>query len=235
MRNFAIKFALLISRFKKKASPQHFLDLSPAESISALKRSMPLKGRQALFFGFSDEALLEILSDEFDINLEQNVLVFRKSLLNAESIRLANALQRTFTPEEEDVILNLAEWLLRATRPLFREDLGPHKTRDILEEYCENLRFYIDRYVSDPEAWIAMLASEQKSMHPNLWLRFSHALTADAVFKLDAAEAIFGEESGYTLAWKRKELFRQRITLTIQKYLRGDKDSSELFSSDSAR
>jgi hypothetical protein len=215
LRNFAVKFAILLGRFREAVSPQFFLDLSPTESLAYFRRYCPDEVRAATFFGFSDNALLNILDQEFEVEVESNRLVFQKTMLDAESIILANDLPSALNDDDEARIHTLAKWLFEATRSLYRRELSPDRLRDIQEEYRQGFRLFIHRYGPD----VPYVLLNEKFENPEAWLRYTHAMTIDALYKADAAQALFGEESGYAIAWRRKELFRNRVSQLLEKSL----------------
>lgn len=178
-----------------------------------------------IMFAFSDQAILDILDEEFEVDMERNALMFRKTYLDGRSIRLAGAGRASsnaedFTAEELGLIDDLALWLLDATRSLYRGDLGEDRRADILQEYAENFRVYARKCVPDYEPgsvapFLSNLFASLKSM-----MAFCHSLTVDAMFKADAAKVIFGEQSGYYQAWFRKQIFRHMMSKAVEEYVR---------------
>ncbi|HEY9746300.1 MAG TPA: hypothetical protein V6C99_08795, partial [Oculatellaceae cyanobacterium] len=107
MRNFAYKFAILTARLtgELRPDPLPYLDLSPLEALEKYKNLLSESARGVILFGFSDEALLAILDEEFEVDLDSHGLLFRKTFLDARSIRLAGlgrslAEEQVFTPKE---------------------------------------------------------------------------------------------------------------------------------------
>lgn len=187
-----------------------------------VKQTLPEKVWRTVFFGFSDEALLEILDREMDIDLDQNVLIYRKALLDARSIRIAQATSTQFTTTQENDVQSLCEWLFKATRCLYREDLGHQRTLDVQDEYAEYFKLFAQNYGEMAGAeWLQQLKREATSESRPLWRRFMNYIAADGVFKTDAAHALFGEESGYTQAWMRKTYFRYRIANQVGRFQAG--------------
>lgn len=226
LRNFAVKFAILIAKLtgEERSNPQALLDLTPEEM---LKRYMDVLGEEntgVVMFAFSDKAVLDILDEEFEVDMERNVLMFRKTYLDARSIRLAGGGRASseadsFTRAELGLIDDLALWLLDATRTLYRGDLNETRMEDIKQEYAENFRVYARKCVPEyepggAEFLLRNLFASLKSM-----MAFTHSLTVDAMFKADAAKVLFGEQSGYHQAWFRKQIFRHMMSKAVEQYI----------------
>lgn len=226
MRSCAVKFAILAAHplGLEKPAPSDFLELSPVEAVQRYKALLSEEERGALMFGFSDKAITDILDEEFEIDLEHEALVFRKPYLDARSIRLAgggraSAEIDSLTEKEQALLESLALWLLDATRSLYRGDMGEARTRDILREYEENVGVYVRKCVTayDPgaaEVFLRSLFASVKAMRA-----FCHSLTADALFKADAARVLFGESSAYYQAWFRKQVFRHMMCKAVDQYI----------------
>lgn len=234
MRNFAVKFAILTRRFEADACTQDFLDLCPEESLEVFKDALPMDALTALRFGFSDTALLNVLDYEFDVDLdrlsateecERGALVFKKHTLDAESVRLAGLLdyyqtedndnaEPVFDEEDERLIGSLGEWLLDVTRPLYRTSLAEDRFIDIQAEYEECFRIYARKHMADDYKRLSELFGKIDTM-----TTFTHAMTVDAMFRADAAKLLFGEHSGYHMAWVRKQMFRHMISSCVRDYI----------------
>ena len=243
MRNFAVKFAILINRQLKvcpqltmaggsslaqrgeiaPVTVQELLDVPPIEMLRRYKQYLTQRDRGVLMFGFEDQAILDLLDAEFEVDVERNTLIFRKTSLDAASIRIASGLgQAGFTLEDgeaESLVGHLSNWLLDASRSLYREDLNELRIADIKAEYAACLRKYaLNRMMarmddSPADALYGLLASV-KAMKG-----FLHGQTADAVFKMDAAQLLFGGDSGYCQAWMRKQFFRNLVAQCVESYI----------------
>lgn len=226
LRNLAVKFAILSARWEpeQRADTQAYLELSPEAMLERYQSLLGVENRGVVMFGFSGQAVIDILDEEFEIDMERNGLLFRKTYLDARSIRLAGAGRAStedypFTETELTLVGNLADWLLEATRSLYRGDLNDERLQDIRQEYRENFRVYACKAVSDYEAGEAedllrSLFGSVKAMRA-----FCHSLTVDALFKGDAAKVLFGETSGYYQAWFRKQLFRHMMSRALEAYI----------------
>lgn len=236
VRNYPVKFAILAARIlgadtadteapsASKELIQDYLDLSPEQGIVRLLGQLDDIQRGIVMFGFSNQAILDILDEEFEVDMDTGVLVFRKPFLDARSIRLAGGGRASgqidsFTPREQSVIESLTGWLLDATRSLYRGDLSETRLRDIREEYTENFGVYARKCVpnyepGDAEVFLRSLFVSLKTMRA-----FGHSLTVDAMFKADAAKVLFGENSGYHQAWLRKQVFRHMMSKAIDQYI----------------
>jgi hypothetical protein len=226
LRNFAVKFSILSARVtgEERPNPQAFLDLSPEEMLKKYQATLGDTNTGIVMFAFSDKALLDILDEEFEMDMDRNVLMFRKTFLDANSIRLAGGGRASceldsFTHAESRLINDLALWLLDATRSLYRGDLNEVRIEDIKQEYAENFRVYARKCVpeyepGDAESLLKQLFASLKSM-----MTFTHSLTVDAMFKADAAKVIFGEQSGYYQAWFRKQIFRHMMSKAVEQYI----------------
>lgn len=216
MRNFAVKFALLTARFTlEKPDPQAYIELTPAEMLQQYKQGLTITDRGVLLFGFSDAAIVAILDEEFELDLDRGLLLFRKTFLNARSIRLAGMGDAgpeglRFSVKEQALLEHVSIRLLETTRHLYRYDISDARLEDIRQEYEENIRCYLQRSTlqtsHQPGEHIVTLRSllaSDKSLRA-----FCHAMTADALFKMDAAKVLFGENSAYYQAWYRKQIFR---------------------------
>jgi hypothetical protein len=202
---------------------QDLLDLEPEMMLQQYKERLNDQERGILFFGFSDQALLDILDYEFEVDMDRNVLIFRKTYLNSSSVRLAAGhgpgIAAVLDTEAESLVEHLSSWLFEATRSLYREELGDDRTEDIRQEYKICLRGYAQRYAEadpnhDPSDILHNLFASAKAMKA-----FIHSMTVDAMFKADAAKVIFGEQSGYYQAWFRKEIFRNMMAQCAEKYI----------------
>jgi hypothetical protein len=226
VRNFAVKFAILSARLveEHRAAPQAFLDLSPEAMLEKYRHAIGKAQWNIISFAFSDKAVLDILDEEFEVDMDRHVLMFRKTFLDARSIRLAGGGRASsetdqFTPAELKLIGDLAVWLLEATRSLYRGDLSEVRIEDIKQEYAENVRVYARKCVPEYEPGAAEpllrnLFASLKSM-----MAFCHSLTVDAMFKADAAKVLFGDQSGYHQAWFRKQIFRHMMSQAVEQYI----------------
>lgn len=222
MRNCAVKFALMTARLTgERPDLQEYMDLSPIEALAHYKAYLSKEECGVLLFGFSEPALLAVLDGEFEVGVERQVLVFRKTFLDAQSIRLAggrygNRHARLFSATEEAVIQSLADWLLDATRQLYRSDLDEQHLLDIKQEYAENFRVYAEKCVPEKEPGSAELLLRSLFGSLKAMRAFTHTLTVDAMFKADAAKVLFGESSGYAQAWLRKQIFRHMMSQEVE-------------------
>jgi hypothetical protein len=226
VRNYAVKLALLAAHAQgdERSNPQAFLDLEPEAMLKQYQQILGQERWGVVMFAFSEKAILDILDEEFEVDVDRNGLMFRKTFLDAQSIRLAGGGRassegRPFTSAEQGLIRDLSLWLLDATRALYRGDLGEKRTMDIKQEYAENFRVYALKCIVDYEPGAAepllrSLFASLKSM-----LAFCHSLTVDALFKADAAKVIFGEQSGYHQAWLRKQIFRHMMSKAVEEYI----------------
>jgi hypothetical protein len=224
-----VKFVILAARLAGREKPapldyQEYLDLSPNEALAKYKSLLDENARGILVFGFSDQAILDILDQEFEVDMDRLTLVFRKPYLDAQSIDLAGGSRgkgepTPFTHREQAMIENLALWLLDATRSLYRGDLGASRLRDIRQEYAECFGAYARKCLpnvapGDAEVFLRSLFASLKTMRA-----FCHSLTVDAMFKADAAKVLFGEESAYHQAWFRKQVFRHMMAKAVDRYI----------------
>lgn len=226
LRNFAVKFAILSARWEpdERADTQSYLDLTPQAMLERYKELLGVENWGTIMFGFSDQAVLDILDEEFEVDVERNVLMFRKTYLDGRSIRLAGAGRASteaypFTETELKLVESLADWLLEATRSLYRGDLNGARLDDVRQEYAENFRVYACKAVTDyepggAEELLRSLFGSVKTM-----TAFCHSLTVDALFKGDAAKMMFGEQSGYYQAWFRKQIFRHMMSKAVEEYI----------------
>jgi len=227
VRNFAVKLAILSARahgHDVRPNTQAFLDLEPEAMVRQYYQVLGQENTGIVTFAFSEKAILDILDEEFEVDVDRNVLMFRKTFLDAQSIRLAGGGRassegRPFTPAEQGLIRDLSIWLLDATRSLYRGDLSDKRMMDIKQEYAENFRVYAMKCIVDYEPGAAepllrSLFASLKSM-----MAFCHSLTVDALFKADAAKVIFGEQSGYHQAWQRKQIFRHMMSKAVEEYI----------------
>jgi hypothetical protein len=245
LRNLAIKFAVLTSQISaKKPDSEAYLDLSPLDMLKLYKACLSREQRSVLLFAFSDNALLAIVDEEFELEADRPTLLFRKTFLDARSIHLAGIGEEgpsgfRLTVREQALMEHAAIRLLEATRSLYRHDISDERLEDIRQEYEENIRSYLRRRlpghhpdkrgaskrmgpaVPEPEAGglemlLRALMASDKALRA-----FCHALTADAIFKTDAARLLFGEGSAYAEAWKRKQIFRHMIAQSLQGLVSG--------------
>lgn len=205
----------------ERPDPAIYMGYTPPAALALFKKYLTETERGILTFGFSDSALLRILDAEFDVDLERQVLVFRKAYLDAQSIRLASdgRSEGSFSTSEQALVDNLADWLLEATRSLYRGDLSAERLSDIRAEYAENFRVYARKCVPDydPEGVTLLLRSLFASV--KAMSAFCHSLTVDAMFKADATRVLFGEESSYYQAWFRKQIFRHMMCKAVDQYV----------------
>lgn len=226
MRNLAAKFAILSARWEpdERADTQAFLDLTPPAMLERYKSLLGVENWGTIMFGFSDQAVLDILAEEFEVDIERNMLMFRKTYLDGRSIRLAgggraSAEAYPFTDTELKLVDNLADWLLAATRSLYRGDLNGARLDDVRQEYAENFRVYACKAVSHYEPGGAEYLLRSLFASVEAMMAFCHSLTVDALFKGDAARMMLGEQSGYYQAWLRKQIFRHMISKSVEEYI----------------
>lgn len=220
MRNLAVKFAILTSRFQPSAPVQLFLELSATECLEQFKRLIPEQARHYLYFGFTDASFLAVLDQDFEVDMDREVLVFRHTKLDNACIRRANlmpqeVLASVLSPEDEQLLVSLSRWMFDVTRPLYKPDLSEQRIQEIQEEYCDCLKLYVYQQ-QGTDLSLRSLFNSQETMGG-----FNNAMTVDAMFKADAAKAIFGEQSSYYQAWLRKEVFRHMITKCVKEYIMG--------------
>lgn len=241
VRNLAIKFALLTSHITaKKSDSEAYLDLAPSEMLRRYKACLSREQRSVLLFGFSDNALLAIVDEEFELEADRPLLLFRKTFLDARSVHLAGIGEEglsgfPLTAREQALMEHAAIRLLEATRHLYRHDVSDERLEDIRQEYEENIRSYLRRRLPRQHLHKPMTRTTSDSGRNNgleMMLRalmasdktlraFCHAMTADAIFKTDAARLLFGEGSAYAEAWKRKQIFRHMIAQSLQGLVSG--------------
>jgi hypothetical protein len=227
VRNYAVKFVILAARLSGRERPDpsdygEYLDLDPEAALGKFKERLDESARGVLMFGFSDRAILDILDQEFEVDMNRPALVFRKPYLDSRSIALAGGgwdRQVSFTHREQAMIENLALWLLDATRELYRRDLDASRLRDIRQEYAECFGAYARKCLpnyqpGDAEVFLRSLFASLKTMRA-----FCHSLTVDAMFKADAAKVLFGEQSAYYQAWFRKQVFRHMMSKAVDQYI----------------
>ncbi len=214
MRNIAMKLGVLAKRFNNGLTTQRLLDHPPEEALKLFKSSLPGDVRGVLLFSFNDKALLNILDREIDISSDGQKLVFRKSLLDAESIHLSGGITRVFTDGELQMLTGISSWLVEVTRHLFRKDLSPARLKDTQQEYLAQLKLFVDKNN------LHTLDDIQQKLGKITGMKaFTHAMTIDAMYKADAAKLIFGEDSGYHQAWMRKQVFRHMVTRAISEHI----------------
>lgn len=229
MRNLAVKFAILSARWEAdgRADTQAYLDLPPEAMLARYRELLGVENWGVVMFGLSEQAILDILNEEFEVDMERNVLLFRKTYLDARSIRLAGSGRASqeahpFTATELKLVNDLADWLLDATRSLYRGDLNVNRLDDVKHEYVENFRVYAckatpqsdDANGGKAEQLLRSLFGSLQAM-----TAFCHSLTVDALFKGDAAKVMFGEQSGYHQAWFRKQIFRHMMSKAVSEYI----------------
>jgi hypothetical protein len=233
VRNFAVKFALLKARITaEKPDAQAFIELDPPDMLAQYRQLLTVSDRGVLLFGFSDSAILAILDEEFEIDPDRSLLLFRKTFLDARSIRLASPAPEgpdgeRIPPREQALMEHISIRLLELTRHLYRYDMHDARLEDIRLEYEESIRSYMRRSIAPYEPGHAgvelilrsMLASD-KSLRS-----FCNAMTADALFKADAAKLLFGESSAYCQAWQRKQIFRHMIAKALASHMSSCRDA----------
>lgn len=215
MRNYAVKYAILLRRFDSDCSPQQFLDLSEPEALEQLRNKLPENVRHAVFFAFSDRAFCEIVDRELEVDTTRYSLDFRKPFLDAQSIRraglLGESLQRRFSENERRIIDMLAEYLMDATRHLYRPTLNEHRQRDILEEYREMLQVYAAKHQYHPDNPLVQMFRSRKAL-----MKFLYAMVVDALLKTEAIRLLMGEESTYYRVWQRKMLLCRLMAAAVE-------------------
>lgn len=227
MSHLSAKFALLFAEVQSEPclDMTEFQDVPPEQLIRHLRGLFTEEQWGVITFGFSDHAIVDIVNEELDIDPERRRLLFKKTFLDAQSIRLAGAGRRphhgeaSFSRTEHTLIQDLSNWMMDAGRELYRSDLNESRLEDIRQEYIENFRNYAQKCIPFHEPGLAepllrSLFGSLKSM-----MGFCHSLTVDAMFKADAAKMLFGEQSGYYQAWFRKQIFRHMISHTVERYI----------------
>lgn len=215
VRNYAVKYAILLRRFDPDCSPQRFLELSEAQAFERFRSDLPDDVRHAVFFAFSDRGFREVVDLELEVDTTRYSLDFRKPFLDARSIRraglLGEPLQRRFSDHESRIIDMLADYLLEATRHLYRSTLNEHRQRDILEEYREMLRIYAAKHQHHPDNPLARMFSSRRAL-----TKFLYAMVVDAMLKADAIRLLLGEESAWHRVWQRKMMFRRLMAAAVE-------------------
>ncbi len=215
MRNYAVKYAILLRRFDPDCSPQRFLELSEAQAFERFRGDLPDPVRHAVFFAFSDRAFLEVIDRELEVDTTRYSLEFRKPFLDARSIHLAGlpgeSLQRRFSDHESRMIDMLADYLMETTRHLYRTTLNEHRQGDILEEYREMLRIYATKRQHHPDNPLARMFSSPKAL-----TKFLYAMVVDAMLKAEAVRLLLGEDSAYHRVWQRKMMFRRLMAAAVE-------------------
>lgn len=217
MRNLAVKFALIESRFQKAFSPRAYLDLTSQEGFQKLMALLPDEVKGPVRFAFSETALFEIIENDLEVMVEAGVLTFGKPYLDAQSIARAQDIHLAFSNEETDQLGLLTDWLFKVTRPLYKDSIGHQRTLDIHDEYVEMFRLYYQRYQPTlSEEWLTLLENETHMLHRPMWKQVMQCNIADAIFKSNGAKALLGETSTYTESWFRKSFVRNKMMEAVQ-------------------
>jgi hypothetical protein len=227
VRNFAVKFALLTARItNERSDPQAYIELTPPEMLVEYKRLLTITDRGVLLFAFTDASILAVLDEEFDIDMDRGLLLFRKTFLDARSIRLGASGKDgpdgdRVTVKEQALTEHISIRLLELTRHLYRYDMSEARLADIRREYEESVRAYVRRGVPDYEPGNSGVELMLRSLlnSDKVLKTFAHGMTADALFKMDASRVLFGEASGYYQAWQRKQIFRHMIAQAVSAYV----------------
>lgn len=213
MKNLALKFAVIASRWVQPVSPQTYLDKTPEEGLALLLSVVPAEIVSNLRFAFSESALLAIIEDELDVQLEAGQLTFHKPQLDAQSIMLAQDLHLAFSQDEQLLLDEMADWMFRHTRSAYPESLGHKRTLDIQDEYQELFRLFYHRYQSTLSTdWLPMMMNETRLPYRPLIRQMMQCAVADAIFKSNAMKAFLGDHSGYADAWFRKSYLRSKLS-----------------------
>lgn len=231
MRDLAIKYAVLCHQQRVdvpfKTLVNEFSDCPPIEAFNRFKQRISPFVYGVLRFGFPDKALSDIILYEHQLLLESEppVLSFVKTSIDVESLRLAGGVTKEFTLREHDLIDSLSAWLVDATSPLFKTQASlqavnrPELARDRNSQetpramFRELLRLYADKQsILDPHS-LYSLSSLGAMSH------FTNAMTADALYKADAARILFGENSSYYHAWLHQQMFRNLIARTVRQFI----------------
>lgn len=210
MGNLALKFACLSAKLGKneqvtpKIHADHYLDLNPHDMFWHFHSQLNLEQRAALQFAFTETALLAILNTEFEFDPEQRDLVFKRASLNSRSLFLANLRDSHQVDADSSAVFSqslehLTGRIWHSTRNLYEAELPPEREKELRAEMQECARQMLSRLPLDQVELYAHTVSIR---------RFCFGLAAEAMFKCDASAALFGEQSSYTQAWKRKQIFR---------------------------
>jgi len=208
--NLALKFACLSTKLSKdeqvtsKIHADHYLDLSPHDMFRYFYSQLNLEQRAALQFAFTETALLAILNTELEFDPEQRDLLFKKASLNSRSLFLANLRDSHQVDADSSSVFSqslehLTARIWHSTRNLYETELPPEREKELRAEMQECSRQMLSRLPMDQLELYAHTVSIR---------RFCFGLAAEAMFKCDASAALFGEQSSYTQAWKRKQIFR---------------------------
>jgi hypothetical protein len=213
MKNLAVKFAVIESRFHKDVSIRSYLGLTPEAGLRRVLGLLQPEARTSLLFAFTENALLSILEDELEVQMDSGHLLFVKPTLDAQSIVLAQDLDWVFTPEEQAYLEELVDWMFRHTRSLFRDVLGPQKALNIQDEYAELFRLFAHRYHQElGDEWLAIMLNETRLNNRPLFRQMMQCGVVDAIFKTNAIKGLLGENSSYADAWFRKSHLRGKIS-----------------------
>lgn len=229
MRDLAIKYAVLCHQQRVdvpfKTLVKEFSDCDPLEAFTRFKKHLSPFVYGVLRFGFPDKALSDIVLHEHRLVLESEppVLTFTKTSIDTESLRLAGAVTKEFSIREHDLVDSLSAWLVDATSPLFKSQaiLQSVNRPDVPKDHSETprvmfrelLKLYADKQAFLDSNSLYSLSSLGAMSH------FTNAMTADALYKADAARTLFGENSSYYHAWLHQQMFRNLIAKTVRQFI----------------
>ncbi|MDX2084477.1 MAG: hypothetical protein SFZ03_03715 [Candidatus Melainabacteria bacterium] len=205
----AERLFLLQQSFNRVVSPRPFAKLTDVEELMTFFKSrLPKAAQGALLFGFSNDGLARLLVVDLKVNPQANRLECGKKQIDAASLRAANALPVGFVPPTHPTIDGLADWCIQQARPLFQDDFLYHQRLCTHEVFCEIIRLYLYRKLSEangpsPQTTLDKLWSEPEQRRPML-----HWMTVDALYKADALRVLLGEEHPYSRLWTQHQMFR---------------------------
>jgi hypothetical protein len=222
--SLASKFAILssLSGSQHLLPAEAFATLAPFDMLALFQAGLGDEKRDMIQFGFSDDALLAVLSGEFDLDLDRKALLFVKTSLDTTSIRLAGGGYASdacaVSHAENRQIAELAQWLFNASRSLYLSGHYRVKSAEALADYTETLKQYLyKQHVTSTETLWEQLATLSNSTQAII--RFCNTMTADAMFKYDAASLLFGSQTAYPQAWFKKYIFRHQLAKSVSAFI----------------
>ncbi len=196
MFNLSVKLSILSEPYEL-LSPQVFLDKPPHAALMLFKRILPQRQLNMLAFALSDEAILLILENEFEVDVAKRRLLFTKPQLDPQSWLYANGLADlppVSNADELDSAVNAVWHTVKAHLPY---DISNEDRHSRYAELKTLIQLYAVQY---PQPDIYRVIATPAGQHKLL----SYAV-AQALYKTDAAKALFGRDALYTSLWQQKQ------------------------------
>ncbi len=199
MFNLPVKLSLM-SGLYESVSPQVFLDKTPRQALMLYKQQLPDYARHIVEFAFTDDALLLILENDFEVSPSYREIRFAQKAIDTESWLRANGLTNLPVIEKHQHTLEtLTEKLWSQTGELIEHSVTLETRLELRKQIKMLYTLYFERYGQREESWLHFMETRTGQSH------FLNLVVAECLFKADGARMLLGRNSNYCQLWLEKE------------------------------